>query len=111
MIRYPGQMATHFLWKAFMAQKDPGFVVGGKHDGHPLCRVPGRRKWVCASDPKEVTCRACLKRMALEVHGEESWRKRIIGCYVKSGMAVAPGRTELVKRSLTEQGFTDGGAI
>lgn len=52
--------------------------------GHPVCRVSKARRYECSADPLLITCRACLKRMALAINGEGQWRKRIIECYTSS---------------------------
>lgn len=79
------QKSVHYLWTEYIRLHDStGLRPTSDHAGHPLCRVPKGRRYECASDPAAVTCRACLKRMALAVDGEESWRLRIIECYKSS---------------------------
>ncbi len=73
--------SVHFLWKEHMRLARPSFEVRGNHDAHPLCRVPGKRKWKCTTVAEEVTCRGCLRAMALGVRGEVSWRENIIKCF------------------------------
>lgn len=74
--------STHIRWLDLLPEGE--FKVGvdwNKHKGTPGCMARGRRTFRCTSTPKEVTCRGCLRRMALQVTGEESWRLKIIACY------------------------------
>ncbi len=72
--------AVHMLWTRWTFLLDPTFSPGRGHEYHPLCRVPGKRKFKCSEKFEDITCRACLKRMALKFHGEELWRNQIIRC-------------------------------
>lgn len=75
--------SKHFLWKRWMEIVQPEFAKTIGDDSHldaPLCRVPMDRKYGCTTSLEEVTCRACLRAMAIYVHGEEVWRRQIIRC-------------------------------
>lgn len=75
---------VHLLWHVWLKDSGSDMAVDRKkHAGHPLCRVTGNRKFTCTDDATKVTCRACLKRMALTMKGEEAWRDRIIRCYTR----------------------------
>lgn len=84
-----GKPSVHYSFAAWSNERwknheDMPRVDPVKHKGTPLCRVAGSRTFQCTDKFETVTCRGCLRRLALDISGEDVWRKVIIACVRKA---------------------------